>query len=320
MKHLFKMSVAGLLTAGLVACSSSPNYQPAQVTWVKHKPIQFKPATAADLPQNAMNLVFFREKDGLDEQTAVNIGVNDRYETSLRGGNYTAVPSCAGGTKISTAMTRLKINNLEYNPNVFDFAPATNQYFQVSVGAGGKSVVKQVTEQEALQRLADKQLQTHMVNRTAAKGCRPYEPRRADPVPVDPLKLFGVYYFDFDIPTLSAAERQRAFNLGKKILSTGKAYEVYLSGHADPMGTKNYNRKLSRKRAIDVAKVLEQAGVNPAKIKLGSFGHSQPVVLECQGIKARATRNGCNLKNRRVEALVKLDGVSSTMEDIDKIR
>lgn len=299
------------MAVSLTAChtvsnqQSAKTYTGADVTWTKHKDIAFAPATADTLPKNTANLVFYRDLDDLSDQTTVNIGINDRYQASLRAGNYTAIASCVGDNKISTIITEKKINNLQFNPNVIDMMPAKNYYFKVSVN-NGKSTAKRVTEKQALAEIKDKLLQTHTISRVQAKNCQPYEPRTPDPVPVSNLNLFKVFYFDFDIDKMTPAETQRAFNFGKEILQTGKDYEVFLSGHADPVGTNSYNKPLSRRRAINVAKTLEQAGVKASSIKLGSFGESKPIELTCNGIKTKATRNGCNLKNRRVEALVKL--------------
>lgn len=308
-KNLKSVVVMGLVL-GLGACSSmesKKDYKPAKIKWTKSKAVAFDPTTKANLPPNTTNLVFFREKDGKDKDTSVNIAINNRYQTSVRGGNYTSVVTCAGGNTISTAITKKLLNNLTYNKHIYDFTPKSNAYFEVMVDAQGNATTKRVDEATALQKMADNQLQTHMVNRVYPKNCRNFEPRKPDPIVSEPKKLFGVYYFDFNAKALTVAEKQRVFNMGKEIVATGQTYTVYLSGHTDPVGNETYNKALSRKRAIQVAEVLEQAGVDGSRVKLGSFGESQPVILTCDGIKTTSSRNGCNLKNRRVELVVKMD-------------
>lgn len=296
--------------AALTGCQSLGGLgraAPAQVTWVKQKPIPFEPASAATLPENTANLVFFREADDKNEQTAVNIGINDRYQASLRGGNYTAIPSCAGDTKISTLITQKKINDLEIDPNKYNMVPGENYYFEVFVDDLGNSQATPVSPERALQKLEGKPRQSHTISRVVQRDCAAPAPVVVEQ-PKGPIKLFGVYFFNFDIPTMNGSERKRAYELGQKILSSGYSdYQVTLSGHADPMGANDYNQSLSQKRVLDVAQALRSAGVDPSRIRQAAFGETQPMKLSCMQIRQRNSRNDCNLQNRRVEARVDLN-------------
>lgn len=309
--NIKKISSACLMSTVMLAGCQATNgllgASPANVQWVKQKPIPFEPATAATLPENTANLVFFREADDKNEQTAVNIGINDRYQASLRGGNYTAVPSCTGNTKISTLITGKKINDLEINPNAYNMVPGENYYFEVFVDEMGNSQATPVQPEDALKKLDGKMLQSHTISRVIQHNCAKPAPAPVVVEEKQPIKLSGIYFFDFDIPVMTASERDRANQLGNKILSTGYSnYEVVLSGHADPMGDQGYNQSLSNKRVNDVYNALTSVGVDPSRIRKAAYGETQPTKLTCMQIRERGNRNDCNVANRRVEAHVTL--------------
>lgn len=85
---------------------------------------------------------------------------------------------------------------------------------------------------------------------------------------------------------------------GKVYLAAQKLKEksdivVVVEGHADYIGSEEYNQRLGLRRAERVMKELAQLGVEPARMSVASFGESKPVVDQ-QADWARAV-------NRRVE-------------------
>jgi OOP family OmpA-OmpF porin len=78
---------------------------------------------------------------------------------------------------------------------------------------------------------------------------------------------------------------------------------VLLEGHADAIGTKEYNLVLSRRRADTVARELIEQGVHRKRITVEAYGESRPVApnTEPDGSDNPTGR----AKNRRVEAIIR---------------
>jgi outer membrane protein OmpA-like peptidoglycan-associated protein len=85
-----------------------------------------------------------------------------------------------------------------------------------------------------------------------------------------------------------------------KIISTIKkrgSVDVSVVGHCDTVGDDNYNLRLSRRRAISVAKFLTNNGVDPKTLEITSHGKRR--LLIPTGDNVREPRN------RRVEVTVR---------------
>lgn len=82
-------------------------------------------------------------------------------------------------------------------------------------------------------------------------------------------------------------------------LAANPGSSVEVTGHTDNVGSQASNNDLSERRAIAVAKVLAQGGVEKSRIKVFGAGPSQPIT-------SNATEQG-RAKNRRVE--IKLVGM-----------
>ena len=92
------------------------------------------------------------------------------------------------------------------------------------------------------------------------------------------------------------------------VLMTLKGYSIYVYGYTDDSGTKDYNLKLSVRRARAVRDSLVQAGIGSSLISTKGFGKSDPRVRG-NSPKARAA-------NRRVEIGI----VDSTLQSGDEGR
>lgn len=105
--------------------------------------------------------------------------------------------------------------------------------------------------------------------------------------------------FDFD----SAKIRPESFGLlgelAKALKSEAlKGRKVVLSGHCDYVGTKEYNQKLSERRAASVkAHLVEKGGVDAQTIRAVGYGETRPLVPNTNAANRQ--------RNRRVE--VRLD-------------
>ena len=84
-----------------------------------------------------------------------------------------------------------------------------------------------------------------------------------------------VIFFGFDEETL-APRTQRQLAIVADVLKTDPNRKLTLSGHADALGSDEYNKALSQKRAATVKNFLVQSGVNAAQIGLIAEGESHP--------------------------------------------
>ena len=72
---------------------------------------------------------------------------------------------------------------------------------------------------------------------------------------------------------------------------------VIIEGHTDSVGTANYNKKLSQRRAESVKKYLvDTLGIDASRLKTVGYGFEKPVA-------SNKTAEG-RKKNRRVEIVV----------------
>ena len=87
--------------------------------------------------------------------------------------------------------------------------------------------------------------------------------------------------------------------------SKGGIKSVRVTGHADRIGTEEYNLDLSLRRAGAVSDYLTQnAGIDAQSVELAGKGESQPLV-GCEGVRGAALIN-CLAPNRRVEVVFDL--------------
>ena len=89
-------------------------------------------------------------------------------------------------------------------------------------------------------------------------------------------------------------------------LLQGAKYEVILAiGHADRIGTVQYNQRLSVRRAETVKKYLVGKGIEPNRVYAEGKGKSQPLTKpgECT-VKNRKALIACLQPDRRVDVEV----------------
>lgn len=99
-------------------------------------------------------------------------------------------------------------------------------------------------------------------------------------------------YFDFDSYKLkeeSTVEIDKVF----KFLKKNPEVKIEISGHTDDVGSKEYNKELSEKRAKAVYDRLIEKGIDPAQVSYKGYGMERPLV-ESGTAKEKE-------KNRRIE-------------------
>ena len=115
----------------------------------------------------------------------------------------------------------------------------------------------------------------------------------------------GKVNFGFDSADLDAEATAALDKLVGEAKSKGGIKSARVTGHADRIGTEEYNLDLSLRRAGAVGDYLTQnAGVDAQAVELAGKGESQPLV-GCEGVRGAALVN-CLAPNRRVEVVLDL--------------
>src|SRR5919108_1071327 len=107
--------------------------------------------------------------------------------------------------------------------------------------------------------------------------------------------------FEFNKATLtSEAKAKLDAEVVAKLKDVGDVRYINVNGHADRIGTAQYNQQLSEKRADAVRAYLVSKGVDASKVETFGFGKTTPV-KSCPDQKDRNALIECLAPNRRVE-------------------
>ena len=101
-------------------------------------------------------------------------------------------------------------------------------------------------------------------------------------------------HFAFDSAWIRPESHRTIAKLAKFINSQRDIVDVSIEGHADEVGTAEYNQKLSEARARMMKTLLVQSGVSKTRLRVVAYGKTHPKV---QTARAEAA-------NRRVELFV----------------
>jgi OOP family OmpA-OmpF porin len=119
------------------------------------------------------------------------------------------------------------------------------------------------------------------------------------------LELSADTLFAFNKSQLSARGVSEINSLSRDLDQV--SYEsVEVAGHTDPIGSDEYNRRLSEDRADSVKGQLVQDGVPAGRVSTYGMGESQLKVTpeDCAGATSRQALIECYQPNRRVEVTV----------------
>jgi OOP family OmpA-OmpF porin len=126
------------------------------------------------------------------------------------------------------------------------------------------------------------------------------------PAPVPGVKkpavvnLSATQLFAFDKATLTPEARGVLDSeVIAKLKNLGEIRFINVNGHADRIGTPQYNQRLSDRRAGSVRAYLVSRGVDASRIETFGFGKTQPV-KSCPGEKKTPALIECLQPNRRV--------------------
>ena len=113
-------------------------------------------------------------------------------------------------------------------------------------------------------------------------------------LPPPPVQF--ILYFKHDAADLTDESRERMRKV-VRIIRERSPVDVSVVGHTDTLGDKDYNYRLSFKRAQAVAALLASEGVNPSIIDIASHGKDNPLVPTGDQVPEP--------RNRRVEITVR---------------
>jgi OOP family OmpA-OmpF porin len=128
-------------------------------------------------------------------------------------------------------------------------------------------------------------------------------PPVAKPEPKKPavVNLASRELFEFNKATLTDdAKRRLDAEVVAKLQDVGDVRYINVNGHADRLGSSQYNQQLSEKRAEAVRAYLVSKGVDASKVETFGFGKTTPV-KSCADQKDRKALIDCLAPNRRVE-------------------
>ena len=107
--------------------------------------------------------------------------------------------------------------------------------------------------------------------------------------------------FEFNKATLTNdAKAKLDAEVLAKLRDIGEVRYINVNGHADRLGSAQYNQQLSEKRADAVRAYLVSKGVAAATVETFGFGKTTPV-KSCPDQKDRKALIECLAPNRRVE-------------------
>jgi peptidoglycan-associated lipoprotein len=85
--------------------------------------------------------------------------------------------------------------------------------------------------------------------------------------------LFGFDSYELTSDAKSILDNQASF------LASNPSVRITIEGHCDERGTREYNLALGESRASATRDYLVAQGVNPARIKIISYGKERPAVI-----------------------------------------
>lgn len=112
--------------------------------------------------------------------------------------------------------------------------------------------------------------------------------------------------FDFNKATLRPGAREKLAKIAGIVLAH-PGLTMQAEGHADSIGTDNYNQGLSERRAESVRVFLVQEGIGAATVSAVGYGESRPVATNGTAVGRQ--------QNRRVELVVAGEPIGTTGQE-----
>ncbi len=124
--------------------------------------------------------------------------------------------------------------------------------------------------------------------------------RASLPAPAEPIRAYigADAFFAFDQAELTLRAKSALDRIAERASNVNDA-SIRIVGHADQVGSENYNFPLSERRAEAVQAYLLEQGVPAAAVSVEARGESDPIV-SCEGRRDEALIE-CLQPNRRTE-------------------
>lgn len=127
-----------------------------------------------------------------------------------------------------------------------------------------------------------------------------------EPQVIEKISLNTDVLFAFNSAELLPGGQQRLDQLAQDAQGAN-VDQVVLTGHADRIGSEDYNQQLSEERAQAVADYLAQKGVDSSRVQVEGKGKSDPITGDqCRNMGPESNKNqkliACLQPDRRVDA------------------
>lgn len=124
-----------------------------------------------------------------------------------------------------------------------------------------------------------------------AKKAEPAKPmmKAEESKPAKPSPVKFTIYFEFDSDELVSGAQTIVGNI-VRIAKGRDGAKITLEGHTDLAGNRNYNERLSARRAAAVAQALVKAGVSPKSLKTRYQGETAPAKKTEDGVRSPFNR------------------------------
>ncbi|MFN4007182.1 MAG: OmpA family protein [Chitinophagaceae bacterium] len=121
------------------------------------------------------------------------------------------------------------------------------------------------------------------------------------PIPVETKSQPMIVYFDFDKKDLRPSDINTLDSLAA-LLQREPSLSIELGGHTDGKGGESYNKRLSKKRAVEVKDYLVKQGIAADRLETKGYGKCCPIVAETTA--DGADNPEARQQNRRVEVKI----------------
>jgi outer membrane protein OmpA-like peptidoglycan-associated protein len=142
------------------------------------------------------------------------------------------------------------------------------------------------------------------IGQLGVPSAEPQPVAQAEPKKPAAVSLVWTELFGFNKATLTPETRAKLdSDIVPKLRDFADIRHLNVNGHADRLGSAQYNQRLSEKRAEAVRAYLVSKGADAAKIETFGFGKTLPV-KSCPDRNSRAALIECLAPNRRVQVEV----------------
>jgi outer membrane protein OmpA-like peptidoglycan-associated protein len=245
-----------------------------------------------------------------DAEGSTGIEVNGYYHTSLQLGSFSQL--CLSAPTSITLNSRLiltgqAVKDYPAATATFKLKPAQDTYIRVSSTGNTQTRFDLVDARIAKAELRQPRRQSHAVSRVPQTVSCDAEasPATASATLMETITLGSDALFQFgksDINSIlpyGRADLDRLIERLKTRYSDFESIQIRIVGHADPLGTKTTNQRISVERAQTIRNYMIQGGIDHNKIISEGRGASQPVMARCAHELSQQSI-ACHKPNRRV--------------------